>query len=60
MAVKPVFLYSLVELLTGFGQVSALAMLHHIVTSYGVIDESDLKENAVKMMEPYDPAEPLA
>ena len=34
-------------------------MLQHIFSRYGVIDKIDLEENAVKMMGPYDPAEPL-
>ena len=44
----------------GFGQVSALQILQHLFTSYGVIDKINLKENALKMMGPYDPTEPLA
>ena len=35
-------------------------MLHNVFTLYREIDEIDLKENAVKMMEPYDPVEPLS
>ena len=35
-------------------------MLQHLFTSYGGIDKIDLEENAVNMMEPYDPVEPLA
>ena len=35
-------------------------MLQHFFTPYGAIDEIDLEENAVKIMEHYDPAEPLA
>ena len=58
--VQPVFLSPLVYQLTLFGQVSTISMLHHIFTSYGSIDEIDLEENAVKMIEFYDPAEPLA
>ena len=46
--------------LTGFGQVSALTMLQHLFTSYRAIDETDLEENAIKMMGPYDPAKLLA
>ena len=49
----------LVDKLTSLGQVSALTMLQHIFDSYGAIDEIDLEENAVNMMGPYDPAEPL-
>ena len=60
MAVQPVFLSPLGEKLTGFGQVSTLQMLQNIFTSCGEIDEIDLGENAVKMIGPYDPAEPLA
>ena len=54
-AVQPVFLYPLVYQITGFGQVSALTILQHIFTSYGAIDEINLEENAVKLMDPYDP-----
>ena len=32
----------------------------HISPSYEAINEIDLEENAVKMMGPYDPVEPLA
>ena len=58
--VQTVFLYPLADQLTGFRQVSSLAMLHNVFTLYREIDEIDLKENAVKMMEPYDPVEPLS
>ena len=47
-AVEPVFLSPLVDQLKGFGQVSALTMLQHLLSSYGVIDEIYLEENAVK------------
>ena len=60
IAVEPVFLSPLVDQLTGFGQVSALTMMQHLFSSYGAIDEIDLKENAVKIMGPYKPAENLA
>ena len=58
-AVEPVFLSPLVYQLTGFGKVSALIMLQHLFYSYRAIDKIDLKENTVKMMGPYDPAETL-
>ena len=35
-------------------------MMQHLFASYGAIDKIDLKENAVTMMRPYNPAEPLA
>ena len=35
-------------------------MLQHIFSSYGDIDKINLKENAVKTMGPYNPAEPLS
>ena len=60
VAVQPVFLSPLVDQLTGFGQVSALQTLQHLFASYSVIDKIRLEENTVKMMGPYDPAEPLA
>ena len=59
-AVQPVFLSPLVDQLTGFGQVSAIAMIQHLFTSYRAIDRIALKGNAVKMMGPYDSAEPLS
>ena len=43
-----------------FGQVYAIDMLQHILTSYRAIDKTDLDENEVKTMEPYDSTEPLA
>ena len=59
-AVEPVFLSPLVDQLTGFGQVSALTMLQLLFASYEVINKIDLEENAVKMMGPHHPAEPLS
>ena len=59
-AVEPVFLSPLVDQLTDFGQVSVLTVLHHIFTSYGVIDKFDLEENAVDTMGPYDRDELLS
>ena len=41
-AVQPVFLSSLVDQSTGFGQVSELAMLQNLFNSYGEIEETDL------------------
>ena len=58
--VEPVFLPPLVDQLPGFVQVSALDLFHHIFTFYGAIDEINLKENAVKMMDLYHLAKPLA
>ena len=58
--VELVLLYPMVDQLTGFGQAPALIMLQNLFARYGAIDEIDLKENAVKMMGTYDPAEPLA
>ena len=53
IAVEPVFLSSLVDQLAGFGQVSALTMLQHLLSRYGAIDKIYLEENAVNMMGPY-------
>ena len=58
--VEPVFLYPLVNNLIGFGQVSALTMLQHLFSRYGVIDEIDFEENSVKMIGAYNPAETLS
>ena len=44
---------------TGFGQVMTIDMLRHLFRSYEAIGYIDLEENAVKMMGPYYPAEPL-
>ena len=60
VAVEPVLLSPLMYQLTGFRQVYALTMLQHIFARYRAIGKIDLKENTVKMMGPYDPAEPLA
>ena len=57
---EPVFLYPLVDQIKGLEQVSALNMLQQLFSSYGVTDEIDLEENAVKMMGPYNPTETLA
>ena len=35
-------------------------MLQHLFAIYRASDEIDLEENAVEMMGPYDPDEPLA
>ena len=59
-AVQPVFLSPLVDQLTVFRQVTALQMLQHLSNYYSVIDYINLEENAVKMMGPYNPVEPLA
>ena len=59
-AVEPVLLSPLVDQLTGCGQVYAITMLQHTFSSYGAIYKIYLEENAVKMMGPYDPAEPLS
>ena len=58
-AEEPVFLSPLVDHITGFGQVSALTMMNNLFSNYRVIDRIDLEENTVKIMGPYDPAEPL-
>ena len=58
--VEPVFLSPLVYQLNGFRQVTALTMLQHLFSRYKAIDEIIPEENAVKMMGPCDPAEPLA
>ena len=60
VVVEQVFLSTLVDYLTGFIHVSALTMLQHLFSSYGAIYEIDLEENSVKMMVPYNPAEPLS
>ena len=58
-AVEPVLISPMVYQLKRFLQVSELTMIQLLFTSNRVIDEIDPEENAVKMMGPYDPAEPL-
>ena len=57
--VEPFFISPLMYQITGFRQLSALNMIQHLFSSYGVIDKIDLEENVVKMMGTYDPVEPL-
>ena len=58
-AKEPIFLSPLVDQLTGFGQVSALTVLQHLLSRYWTIDEINIEENAIKIMGTYDIAEPL-
>ena len=58
-AVEPVFLYPLVDQLTGFGQVSALTMIQNLFLSYGTIGKKT-EENSVKIMRPYNPVKHLS
>ena len=46
--------------LTGFGYVTALDILENFFKEYGEKDKIYLKENSMKMMQAYDPSEPLA
>ena len=50
--VEPVFLYPLVDQLTGFVKVTAITMLQNIFSRYRGINEIYIEENAVKMMGP--------
>ena len=59
MAIQPFLLSLLVHQLMGFGQVTVLQMLQYLLNSYETIEEIDLEENTVKILGPYDPAEPL-
>ena len=59
-AVGPAFLSPLVDQLTNCGQVSVFTILQHLFSIYRVIDKIYLDENAVNMVGPYNPAEPLA
>ena len=43
VVVYPVFLYPLMDQLTGFGQVAELYMLQHMFNYYGLIDEIALE-----------------
>ena len=58
--VEPVFLPPRMDQLIGFGQVSTLTVIQQLFSRYGVIDKIDLKEHSMRMMGPYDPAEPLS
>ena len=57
---EPFFLSPMVDQLTRFVYVSALTIIQHLFSSYRVIDKIDLEENAVKMIGPYNPAEPIS
>ena len=59
MTVQQVFLSPIMDLLKGFGQVTALKMLQHLFRSYGEIDGINLEENAVKMIGAYETSGPL-
>ena len=47
------------EQLPGFRKATAIQMLKNLFISYGEIRKIYLEEKGVKMMGPYDPAEPL-
>ena len=53
-------MYPLVDKLTSFIQVIEIQTIQQILNSYEAIDKTDLEENAVNMMGPYYPTEPLA
>ena len=53
-------MFPLVDQLTDFAHVTDLKMIHNLFNSYREINKTNLEENAVKMMGPYNPAEPLA
>ena len=42
-AVEPVFLYPLVDHITGLVQISSLTMIQRLFSTYGVIDKIDLE-----------------
>ena len=52
MVVEPVFLYPLVDQLTGFGQVSALTMIQHLLSSYGAIEKSTSRKTQWRWWDP--------
>ena len=58
--VEPVFMYTIKDILKGFKKVTCMVMMAHLFRAYGKIDDINLKEDAVKMMGPYNPAEPPA
>ena len=60
MAVQPFFLSPLVYQLEGFRQVTALQIIQHLFSSYGVINGINLKENVVKMIRPYNLTKPYS
>ena len=60
MAVEPVLLSPLVDQITGLVQISALIMLEHLFSSYGVMGKINPEENSVKMIGSYDPTEALS
>ena len=44
---------------TGYSAHTALQLIQHLYTNYGVITQLDLNENENRMKAPYDPAQPI-
>ena len=44
---------------TAYAGSTALQLIQHLYTNYGVITQLDLNENETKMKTPYDPAQPI-
>jgi hypothetical protein len=44
---------------TGYNNVSAMQILTHLYTTYGVITPSDIEDNDAKMRAPFDPTQPI-
>ena len=54
---QPLFLSPPVDQLTSFGQANALQILYHLFNYYRTIDGIEIKENPMKIVGPYNPAE---
>ena len=52
-SVEQIFFLPIKDQVTCFGQLTALEMMDHIFRAYRLIDEINVKENALKMMRPY-------
>jgi hypothetical protein len=45
---------------TGYNNISAMHIVTHLYTTYGVITPSDIEDNDAKMRAPFDPTQPIA
>jgi regulator of replication initiation timing len=58
-AVNEMYYRSLRNRITGYANVSTLAILTHLYTTYGNINPTDLIENDSRMKKSYDPSQPI-
>jgi len=58
-AVEPTYLHVLEDELTGYSQVTPLAMIQHLKTEYGKVTTSDLEANRRELSQPWSPDDPI-